>query len=93
MTQFHEGQEVEVSTPLEASLYGQRVWRKAKIVKRDHMTDTDQADERLTPVRFRDGTRGVFNVDHIRAANLRVSSNDPTGTREMDENEKRRWCI
>jgi hypothetical protein len=66
MTQFHEGQEVEVKIYAREAMCNQ--WWKAKIVKRDHMTDADRMNEKLVPVRFTDGTRGVFDVKHIRAA-------------------------
>jgi hypothetical protein len=65
--QFHEGQEVEVLERVrQYASTGYNQWRKAKILKRDHMTEADRANETLFPVRFRDGTRGVFDVGDIR---------------------------
>jgi len=55
MPQFHEGQEVEV-----APVSG--VWRKAKIARKLHTGGAAGSFQ----VEFDDGTRAVFNADHIR---------------------------
>ena len=68
MTKFHEGQEVEV-----AEIRGDprpfRVWRKAKIARA--WLDNNKIDTRGVPnrwyVRFQDGSRAVFDAEHIRA--------------------------
>ena len=76
--QFHEGQEVEVWG---ANMYP---WRKAKIVGSTGQSHTEWM------VEFPDGTRAVFDEEHIRAdTTLRVSSNDPMGTRPMTKDEAR----
>ncbi len=62
MTQYREGQEVEVR--VQTSPLGYQIdWRKAKIVGfRTWSTWIDYH------VEFPDGTRGVFSAEHIRAA-------------------------
>lgn len=61
LTQFHEGQEVEVRRVTEKN---DVIWRKAKIVTRGF------GDDIITPrtfeVVFADGSRAVFDADHIR---------------------------
>jgi hypothetical protein len=58
MTQFHEGQEVEVN--------GEDVdmprWEKAKIVRGPALTAGE-----FYEVQFPDGTRAVFDAEHIKA--------------------------
>ena len=61
MTQFHEGQEVEVAI----FAGGGGRWRKAKIV--ECMMTTLGGIERFE-VEFVDGTRAVFNAGRIRPA-------------------------
>jgi len=56
MTQFHEGQEVEVL--FQATNW----WRKAKIICQDRAPGY-----RGWHVQFPDGTHGVFYAEHIRA--------------------------
>jgi hypothetical protein len=58
MTQFHEGQEVEVTQSFDCgvAIYG---WRKAKI-------EGMHGDKYL--VKFNDGTYADSEMDHIRAA-------------------------
>ena len=70
MTQFHEGQEVEVwkevrarGTDLHQNFV--RRWCKAKIVAR--ASDAPVTRNRQWAVQFPDGTRVVFDVEHIRA--------------------------
>jgi len=74
MTQFHEGQEVEVA-PL-SEMFG--AWRKAKIV------EVDQRAVQTSPIKhlveFADGTRGVFDADHIRSLTYRgLTARNTTG--------------
>lgn len=63
MTQFNEGQEVEVRHELAdgkwAASYG---WSKAKIMAGTELSSTEKF-----VVEFADGTRAVFDADHIRA--------------------------
>jgi hypothetical protein len=64
MTQFKEGQQVEVLQ------YGKTsqdpdVWRKAKL---GYALPTNDKALRSYRVEFPDGTRGVFDADHIREA-------------------------
>jgi hypothetical protein len=64
MTQFHEGQEVEVLTD-PAFPRGTYAWCKAKIVAL-----TPYGNDGTTGhwhVQFPDGSRGAFDADHIRA--------------------------
>lgn len=75
MTQFHEGQEVEVQIEVALgdaydapmSTATEMRWRKAKIVE---WAGADQAiynpPERWI-VQFPDGSRAVFDAEHIRA--------------------------
>jgi hypothetical protein len=60
MTQFHEGQEVEVTQSFDCgvAIYG---WRKAKIV-------CEYPNGVAHLVEFTDGSRRIFREDHIRAA-------------------------
>ena len=62
MTQFHEGQEVEIA-PL-SEMFG--AWRKAKIVMGD-------GSKRFYRVEFSESERAVFSTDHIRETNQRNS--------------------
>jgi hypothetical protein len=62
MTQFHEGQEVEVATHSPELM--KTGWRKAKIVYKTKLMHEDRAGY---AVQFPDGTRGVFSAEHIRA--------------------------
>jgi hypothetical protein len=72
MTQFHEGQEVEVR--IKAPTQDGGYWRKAKIVRCDN--------KGLYPapypyiVEFQDGTRAVFDAEHIRAAVKQLSERE-----------------
>jgi hypothetical protein len=66
MTQFHEGQEVEALRLRDGDIHC-RTWRKAKIVASDNDKDTP-----LYAVRFSDGTRAVFDADHIRPYDKRA---------------------
>lgn len=74
MTQFHEGQEVEVSAEFNGGMpNGFTTWRKAKIVQiipdgTEHWDSRDGHE-----VQFPDGHRAVFNADHIRATESRPS--------------------
>ncbi len=65
--QFHEGQEVEVYTPYRFIDSGPRSgdWRKAKIVEFLGMS--------CWQIQFPDGTRSVFDAEHIRAVIYRPS--------------------
>jgi len=81
MTQFHEGQNVEVADP--NTDFG--VWLKAKIVREPTTTALDKHP--LYQVEFPDGKRAVFDAEHIRAVHCCVSSNDPMGTRAMTKDE------
>jgi len=66
MTQFHEGQDVDVYRPTPSgTLAGQ--WCKAKIVKLWNSAHGhfDRPDD--YKVKFADGTHAVFDADHIRA--------------------------
>jgi hypothetical protein len=67
--QFHEGQEVEVSTSFDCgvAIYG---WRKAEIVSIQR--PITWTGDTLYTVQFLDGSRGVFSVDHIREIDLDV---------------------
>jgi hypothetical protein len=64
MTQFHEGQEVEVLCDDEQGR-SMMFWRKAKIVP------SALPDGVHHCVQFPDGTRAVFDAMHIRAAEHR----------------------
>jgi hypothetical protein len=61
MTEYHEGQEVEVE-PL-SEMFG--AWRKARIV-RSYLSN-DEFGPRKYEVEFADGTRGAFDTIRIRA--------------------------
>ena len=58
MTQFHKGQEVEVTKGFDGNPLG---WRKAKIIKRG------EPYSKTWMVEFPDGTRAMFDAEHIRA--------------------------
>jgi hypothetical protein len=63
---FQEGQEVEVARCLAMDIT-KTIWRKAKIV----CNPNSHLDYGIYPkdwwqVQFPDGTRGVFDVEHIR---------------------------
>jgi len=64
--QYHEGQEVEVRTaPLPQFGHGyDSDWRKAKIVAWEPGYGSPIAHQ----VQFPDGSRAVFDAEHIRAA-------------------------
>jgi len=68
MTQFHEGQEVEVATLVAGYALKQDEagrWRKAKIVARlvnDRTTNLQRYE-----VQFPNGSRAIFDAEHIRA--------------------------
>ena len=64
MTQFHEGQEVEAlrHEPATKRRGAFDQWRKAKIVSHDFSWPYHPKFE----VKFLDGTRAVFDADHIR---------------------------
>lgn len=62
MTQFHEGQEVEVSY-LSNGGFGPRKWREAKIISIYH-----GATFATCVVEFPSGVRVAFGANHIRAA-------------------------
>lgn len=65
MNTLHEGQEVEVwSAAQKDSIAPLGGWRKAKIVIKS-TTVLDNVQEYM--VAFPDGSRGVFNEEHIRA--------------------------
>jgi hypothetical protein len=57
---FHEGQQAEVHCFMPMSS-GRGVWRKAKIVERGPEVMSD-----WYRVQFPDGTRAVFDAEHIR---------------------------
>jgi len=61
MTQFNEGQEVEVLTD-PAFPRGTFAWRKAKIV-----APTMHTHRELYTVQFPDNSRAVFDAAHIRS--------------------------
>jgi len=64
MTQFHEGQEVEVwKQPRED--YQQPCWRKAKIAWQT--TSCAPGNPKCYEVEFPNSTRAVFDADRIRA--------------------------
>ena len=62
MTQFHEGQEVEVTKGFDGNPLG---WRKAKIVQIIWL-DVIKHREHKFEVEFPDGTGAVFDTAHIR---------------------------
>ena len=63
MTQFHEGQEVEV-VRIRGYPRPFRVWDRAKVVT---CLDQTAAEPNLYVLQFPDGTRSVFDAEHIRA--------------------------
>ena len=64
MTQFQEGQEVEVQCN---EYEGEPLWRRgAKILCYAWPADKDGPE--MYDVEFSDGASGVFDVNHIRAA-------------------------
>jgi hypothetical protein len=65
MTQFHEGQEVEVALGKRRWDDG-KYWRKAKIVC--PAFPADKHGPEMFDVEFPDGTVAVFDADHIRVA-------------------------
>jgi hypothetical protein len=60
--QFHEGQDVEVHVTPPGLNESHGAWRMAKIVS------VDRHGYGYAQVQFPDGTRAVFDADHIRAA-------------------------
>jgi hypothetical protein len=64
MTQFHEGQDVDVYACWANDRHFD--WRKAKIVRRANIASETRMNKWL--VQFPDGSRSVFNEEHIRAA-------------------------
>lgn len=99
MSEYHEGQEVEVqihnALPKRPDPYLDE-WRKGKIVEIGG-TALGWPEKQLTvlhfTVQFPDGTRAVFDAAHIRVVNLRVSSNDPMGTRPAKSSEMDKWWL
>jgi len=81
MTQFHEGQEVEVA-PL-SEMFG--VWRKGKIInvlKRGKIVNVVKLENHPWCVELADGSRVLVNADHIRAVEYRaVEYDEPPGTK------------
>jgi len=78
MTQFHEGQDVEVETcshDLEIAYpaAGCR-WRKAKVVNDDCIARKDGLHCYL--VQFPDGTRAIFDAEHVRHLSMATQLND-----------------
>jgi hypothetical protein len=77
MTQFHEGQEVEVATTALESRGGRaytRKWRKARIDYRNCIAiEGPLPRKEKWHVIFADGTRGVFDEDHIRIDPLQAT--------------------
>jgi len=69
--QFHEGQDVVVYELIE--LEGDGTWRKAKIVGRDLI----DLDPEAYILQFPDGSRAVFDSEHIRA--VAMTSRDDNG--------------
>lgn len=66
MTQFHEGEDVEVynyGTAIHS--VDARNWRKAKVIKEAHSLKSDWVG--FQTVQFSDGSRGVFDEQQIRA--------------------------
>jgi hypothetical protein len=63
--QFHEGQEVEVLYRDQTDYSALYNWRKAKIV-------SGNAHGAMIEVQFPDGTRGVFDAEHIKAFDVPV---------------------
>jgi hypothetical protein len=72
MTQFHEGQEVEVWYGTD----GAPLWHKAKIV------NVVKLENHPWCVELADGSRELVNADHIRAVEYRaVEYDEPPGTK------------
>jgi hypothetical protein len=69
MTQFHEGQEVEVGKQTAIAphrgIYATE-WGKATIVRRIVRRPYDTSRPDGYEVEFHDGTRDIFDADHIR---------------------------
>jgi hypothetical protein len=68
MTQYHEGQEVEVYKVTQDAYAGfkeRRRWYKAKIVSLPYTTYSTQHQ-----VMFLDGTRAAIDEDHIRPVEM-----------------------
>jgi hypothetical protein len=65
MTQFYEGQEIEVLTGHDCLITG-RVWSRARIIRLYEPSTWEYC------VEFPDGTRTVANAEHIRAVDLDV---------------------
>jgi len=75
MTQYHEGQEVEAKRSYLPVIPSRGGWCKAKIVRwieleARRMKGMLPNSKGHYEVEFLDGTRGVFDVDHIRAVYL-----------------------
>lgn len=88
---FHDGQEVEVAEIFVAGQARMLNWRKAKIVASD-ILDTSKAGYRYTGflIQFPDGTRAVFDAEHIRPTSIYqrwLSDN----AREDNENSRKDW--
>jgi hypothetical protein len=74
--QFHDGQEVECATQFTPDhCFGPELgtweWRKAKIVKLQNF-DIRYPWEDQYLVQFPDGTRAVFDVEHIRLSKEQI---------------------
>jgi hypothetical protein len=71
MTQFHEGQEVDVACHTGVM---DRHWRKAKIVRRamQYIGCSKKEDITSYQVEFSDRSRDVFEVGHIKAVEPKV---------------------
>ena len=73
MTQFHEDQEVEVQTPAKI-IDGKKIefdahhWCKARILWR--ATSCGEGNQKCYEVKFADGTRAMFDADHIRPTEM-----------------------
>ena len=75
MMQYHEGQEVEAKRSYLPVIPSRGGWCKAKIVRwieleARRMKGMLPNSKGYYEVEFLDGTRGVFDVDHIRAVYL-----------------------
>ena len=79
MTQFHEGQEVEVGVLVPPGAHHAffMEWRKAKIVGRDTVNycACDVCNSGWL-VQFPDNTRDVFDAEHIRADLTKLTEAD-----------------
>ena len=87
MTQFHEGQKVEVWG---ANMYP---WRKAKIVNEVFPTKDWPSKTSRYEVQFPDNTHALFDAEHISVGKFQVSSNDPMGTRPANKDEIEKWWL